>query len=147
MDWFHQWDSLHVAQCFLIPTFPFCFCSSQWFVMWVSWTPVIIYRQPWSLFQKNLYADRDVCECDFKGLPSSLTHSIAGYFGGVGAGQVYGFKLIRTFIIYLFIFNIFFLFDLDNFQSLYSTCYNIASSSSSFFFKCFGFLALRHTGC
>ena len=44
---------------------------------------------------------------------------------GLGAEQVYGVKL-RTFIIYLFIFKIFF-FYLDHFQSLYSACYNIAS--------------------
>ena len=48
-----------------------------------------------------------MCECYFKGLTSSPTQSIAGFLVGLGAEQVYGVKL-RTFIVYLFIFKIFF---------------------------------------
>lgn len=81
-NWFHHLAGSDVVQCFLIPTFQFCFCCSLWFIIWVSCTPLIIYWELWTL-SKKLRADREIGECNFKGLTSPLKQSLVSLGGSM----------------------------------------------------------------
>ena len=136
VDCFHQWESSDVAQCFSILTFPFCFCSSQWFVIWVSCISVISIESYEVSFRKACRQTGKCVNVISKGSQAPWHNQLLVSLVGLGAEQAYGFKL-RT---YLFL-RFFFLFWLGPFsKTLLSLLHHC------FFSVMLWFMALRHVG-